>query len=217
MIFFLISVKIDKIYLKVSNLKKLIVKTAIITLACVLGLILLTFGALAIFSPVTLANVFDKTGSYSASVYFYEKNYQNSGDIDDLALLTIKIDQDLDGEKAEEYLAKLVRHEDFIEFCASEQGGEVFNKQFYVGNYAVVLVKNSKLIDAIDVAEIFVLENGYTDFNPYSVLLIEEGENLSVEDLDLIKGKLHVYLDAFPSSQNTVNDINYIDQLKAQK
>ncbi len=198
-------------------MKGLIVKTALITLAIIFSVVLLVVGALSIFSPITLAKGFDGLGCYSLTTYFYEKNYQKSEDIEDLALLAIKLNQDSDGEKAEKYLKELVRHENFNEFCASEQGGNVYNKEFYTGKYAVVLVKNSKLIDAIDVADVFVLENGYTDFNPYSVLLIECGKNLSVEDLNLIKGKLTTFIDVFSSSQNVATDIEYIEQLKLQK
>ncbi len=196
-------------------MKNLVIKTVFITLASLFGLLLLVFGALALFSPVTLAEVFDVTGSYSGSILFYEKQYDKTGDIEDLAVLSIKINQEVDAELAEKYLEKLVNHENFEQFCASEDGGVLSNKQFYVGKYALALVKNGKLDKALTVAEDFVNQNGYTGFNPYSVILVEKGKGLTAQQLNAIKAKIQSYSGA--DKENATADIEYIDNLISQK
>ncbi len=187
-------------------MKELVIKTVLITLASVLGVFLLVFGALALFSPLTLAKLFDGTGGYSSSIHFYERHYDKTGDIEDLAVLALKINADIDTELAEEYFEKLVTDQSFDEFCANAEGGELSNKQFYLGKYATVLVKNSKLDKALELAKEFVNENGYTSYNPYTVLLIELGESFSADELNAIKENIKGYGEAS-------SDIAYIDEL----
>ncbi len=187
-------------------MKDLVVKTVLFTLAFILGIVVLVFGALAIFTPITLAEVFDGTGGYSASIHFYQKNYEKTGEIEDLALLALKINQDVDGDKAEKYLEKLVSDAEFVEFCKTEVGGELSNKQFYIGKYASVLVLNGKFDKALEVAESFVTDNDYTALNPYSVILIERGESLSEAELNKIKDKIKDFSEAH-------SDLDYIDEL----
>ncbi len=191
-------------------MKDLVVKTVLITLAFIFSIILLVFGALALFSPITLADTFDGTGGYSSSIYFYEKQYKKTGDIEDLALLAIKVNQDIDAQLAEQYLGELVSHEKFAEFCAEEEGKELSNREFYYGKYAVALVKNDGFDKALEVAEEFVKANGYTSYNPYSVLIIEQGESFSSEQLDQIQSKILFY------SASAEQDINQITYLKSK-
>jgi len=98
-------------------LKKLIIKTSLITLAVTLCALMITFGALALFAPKTVAGIFDGVGGYSASVFFYEKQYNKSGEIDDLAVLVDKIDEDKEPLKAEKYIETLISREDFATYC----------------------------------------------------------------------------------------------------
>ena len=57
-------------------MKKLVLKTVCITLAGILALGVILFGIFALISPKTIANVADKMGNYSVSVFYYEKAYE---------------------------------------------------------------------------------------------------------------------------------------------
>ena len=94
MIFSSIFDRIVKIifYLRVKALGKLIGKTIAITLASVIGALLIAFGAAALFAPRLVADMFDDMGAYSASIHFYERNFESTKTTDDLVLLIDKID-----------------------------------------------------------------------------------------------------------------------------
>ncbi len=196
-------------------MKDIVVKTVLITLASLFGVFLVAFGALAMFAPGTLAEVFDGTGGYSSSILFYEKQYDKTKDIEDLAILVVKINPELDLELAEKYYNELVNHEKFEEFCANGQGDVLSNKEFYVGKYALTLFKNDKLDSALVVASDFVKENGYTLFNPYSVLLIEQGGEFSKAELEQIKDEILAY--SGEDKANTTHDLKLVDDLIAKK
>ncbi len=193
---------------------KLVLKTVAITLASVIGALALTFGALALFSPVSIAKAFDAMGGYSSAVYFYELQYNKTGSVEDLAYLTIKIDDDNDTARAEKYLAELIEHKDFSSLCQSEEQGAVSSKEFYYGEYALALAKNDKVDKAIETANAFVVTNGYTDFNPFSVLLFEYGAYLSNADLDQIKEKIQGYSLSGKELEKANVDISHIETLK---
>ncbi len=199
-----------------KNLSKLVIKTISITLASVLGAFLLTFGALALFSPITIAKLFDGLGGYSSSIRFYERHYEKTGDIDDLVLLVLKIDGDSDSELVEGYLAELIKHEDFAVFCQKE-GQATSKKEFYYGKYAVALAKNAKFSDALVIADSFVNELGYTANNPFRTLLVDYGVNFSAAQLDELKNKISSYSISEEQGANRIQeDLILIEELKTQ-
>ena len=67
-------------------MKKLVVKTICLSLAFLLGSICCAFGLATIFVPGRVGDIFDGVGAYSASVFFYEKEYRKTEDINDLYL-----------------------------------------------------------------------------------------------------------------------------------
>lgn len=154
-------------------MNKLVIKTILITLACAVGALAVVFGALCIFAPVTVAGFFDDVGNYSASVFFYEKQYDKTGDIDDLDVLVLKAYGNSDTVRAEEYLEEMIEHEDFEEFCSGANGANMSDKEYYYGYYALSIAKNGKIDKAISVSKDFVSENGYTKFNPLRTLVSE--------------------------------------------
>ena len=102
-------------------MKNLVIKTVVITLAAIVSLMAITFGALTVFTPKTLGGVFDGAGNYSAAVFFYDLQYEKTGDIEDLAVL---IDESYgfgDKENAKKYA---LRWQDVIprNFAASPGG-----------------------------------------------------------------------------------------------
>jgi hypothetical protein len=98
-------------------MKKLVIKTASITLAVIIGIMALTFGALCLFAPKTVARLFDGAGGYSPSVFFYEKQYNKTQSTDDLYYLVLKLDDQKDPTKTREYLSVFLQLEDVEDYC----------------------------------------------------------------------------------------------------
>ena len=197
---------------------KLVLKTTAITLAAVLTACLVAFGAFALFSPVSLAKFFGNLGGYSSAVYFYEKQYQKTDSIEDLSVLVANIDDEKDSVKAEEFLADLILHEGINEFCVSEDGEietvKISTKEYYTVRYVKVLVKNDKFDKALSTASLFVTDNGYTNFNPFSSLIIDCVDSLTSEQLTAIEIKIKTFLLSGEQDQNRQNDLLKIQQIK---
>ena len=184
----IIQIIINKIYVEENPLKKLVIKTALITLASLIGAMTIAFGATAICAPGFTAGFFDGVGNYSAAVFFYEKQYQKTSDVDDLVVLVDNIDYRWDLNSAEKYLNLLLAHVDFDDFCAQNQNG-FSQKEYYYGNYALVLAKKGKFSVALSVSTIYVNECGYTKYNPYRVLILDYN-GATTEQLNQILDKL---------------------------
>jgi hypothetical protein len=196
-------------------LKKLVLKTVAITLASIVLAFAVAFGAACIFAPKFLAKCFDGVGAYSASVFFYEKQYKKSGVIEDLALLVDNVDGEKDAEKAEKYLKLLVTDEWFESFCTLQDGGEatlISTSEYYLGRYAVALVENGKGDEALEFCYSYVRDNGYTKNNPYRILVSDTGDDK--EFLATVKASLSKCLHELPltfeSAERLVNDMNQI-------
>ncbi len=169
-------------------MKKLVIKTTLITLASILVAMGIAFGAIALFAPGFTADIFNGVGNYSASVFFYEKQYKKTGDIDDLATLVDKIDYEKENQKSEEYLSLLVNHADYESFCDLGSNGSVTTEEYYTGNFALVLAENGKFNEALDVAKNYVLDNGYTKNNPFRILVVNF--SMTSEQKIIIKSKI---------------------------
>lgn len=164
-------------------MKKLVLKTVAITLATIVGLLVVAFCATCFIAPKFLANVFDGVGNYPASVFFYESNYNKTGEIEDLGLLIDKLDSEKGGEKLKGYLKEMIESAGFDEYCKAQDlkgGGVVSSKEYYTGLYAVILIDNGDVDGAIVVANEFVKENGYTKNNPYRLVIAEFSDNTAV-------------------------------------
>lgn len=220
LIFLIISVKIEKSFLiliKVGEkLTKLILKTSAITVAIVLGVSALLFGVLAIFSPVSLAKMFDSVGGYKGAVYFYEKQYQKTKSISDLSTLCLKIDDGKDAIRSEKYLKLFVENEGFEQYCQLLDDGVnsgITNEEYYVGRYACVLITNQKFSSAKTVANSFVLENGYTGFNPFTLVLMEKGGMLNKTQLEELRANIVLFDLSGEQANNADSDLTTIESL----
>ena len=116
-------------------MRKLVIKTAFITLASILVALAITFGAFVTFAPRSLADFFDGVGNYSASVFFYEKQYIKTESFEDLVELVNQIDDANDGERAEKYLGVLINHQDFEAFCLNKKVMGIPLTEYYNGRY----------------------------------------------------------------------------------
>ena len=151
---------------------KLVIKTIAITLASLIGALAVTFGAMALFAPKALGDLFDGAGNYSATVFFYEKAYEKSGDINDLINLADKIDITNDLENANDCYKELVKHKDFDSYCASKGENAQREKDYYIGNYALVLAKLNKFGEGLEIA-LDSAKTSYGAFNPIRILIYE--------------------------------------------
>lgn len=151
---------------------KLVIKTIAITLASLIGALAVTFGAMALFAPKALGDLFDGAGNYSATVFFYEKAYEKSGDINDLITLADKIDITNDLENANDCYKELVEHKDFDSYCASKGENAQREKDYYIGNYALVLAKSNKFGEGLEIA-LDSAKTSYGAFNPIRILIYE--------------------------------------------
>lgn len=161
-------------------MKRLVIKTSLITLASFIGALVITFSALCLFAPATLAGFFDDVGSYSASVFFYEKQCDMSGDIKDLEKLFVKVNENKDYANIEKFAKKIIEHKDFKNYSIED-------KEYYYGYYALSLAKNGKFDNAIDSGKAFVEKYTYTEFNPLRVLITDYIKEDMVEEKEKLR------------------------------
>ena len=101
------------------RLNKLILKTALITLACVLALALLLFGVFSLFVPSVMVSLTDKLGMESACARYSAAVYEKSGAIDDLAVAVERNYGAGRYEAAAEYGTELLQRDDFDSYSAA--------------------------------------------------------------------------------------------------
>ncbi len=173
-------------------MKKLVIKTAVITLAVIIALVGLLFGAFCLFSPVTLAKFFDGAGNYSLSVTFYEKQYKKTQDLSDLYVLSVKLDQGKDAQKTERYLSVFLTTDGVNDYCKKyDDTNNAFTTYEYLnGKYVCALYSVKGIDQALDYLEESVC-NEYNDYNGYSILLGEYSSTLSNQELNKILQSLN--------------------------
>ena len=128
-------------------MKKLIVKTICLSLAFLLGSIFCAFGLATISVPGRVGFIFDGVGAYSASVFFYEKQFRKSEDINDLYILVTKIDLEEDSQRAEYWLEEIISHQQFNELCKEidKKGSSISTSDYCYSSYCFALIENGKI------------------------------------------------------------------------
>ena len=172
-------------------MKNLVLKTVAITVTAIIVILAGAYLILALAFPKTLAEGYDAIGSYSLSVKYYEKQYNKSGDIADLAALCVKSDVKADASRAVKYLAELTESEDFSAYCEREDkngGFKMTAYEFYYGRYTVATFFESGVAAAITVAEKAV-SAGYTENDAFYILLLD-AETLSASDGIAVKAAI---------------------------
>lgn len=198
-------------------MKKLILKTALITLASVIGLSAVVYGVFALCFPLSLANLFENMGMDSVAVAYYRLNYEKTGDIADLGDVCVRIEISDNAKKAESYILELVEHKDFNSYCSEKDSEKspIKSRDFFYGKLVVASKKNSGIEKAIEHAK-SCISAGYTNFNPFRLMISQEnlldGEELLLvkEELNLLKQNLSL------TEQNILEeDLELINQLLA--
>ena len=178
-------------------MKKLVVKTVAITLSIVIGLMAIAFGIICWISPNLIANAFNNLGSYSASKYFYEIQYEQTNEIDDLVVL-LEHAYGNSNQDVEEYLAKIITHEKFNEYCNAKNtnltAGQMRAEEYFSSYYATILIANNKFGGAIKFSKSYVATMGYTEYNPFRAIVNEKKGVLTANQLAGLKQELEGYL-----------------------
>ena len=172
-------------------MKKLIIKTIVITLSSIISLVSVVFGALCVFTPTTIASVFEDMGFYKQSVFFYELKYEQTNDVNDLVVLVDKAYGNDDNNGLEEYLHKLIWHKNFYDYCVEKDqystNFDMPTKDYFVGYYATVLIENGKFETALNMSKSYTEKFTYTEFNPIRTIVKESFGVLTAEQKDQLK------------------------------
>lgn len=199
-------------------MKKLVIKTALITIACLLVLAILIYGILAIFSPKTLATVYQNFGNDSLSVKYTEKQYNKTKDIEDLYLLCVKLDYERDSEKTEEYTAILTSLTEYNGFCKekdNEVGSVIKTHELIEGKFVCAVYKNGGIEKTVETAKGLICEE-YSKYNCINTFIITFGEGLKGEEILKLKNCLIEIKMNFvygESLANIENDINLLEEI----
>ena len=176
-------------------MKKLVIKTVVIALSIIVGILAITFGVLCLTTPKTIAKGFESLGNYSLSKHFYEMQYEKTESIEDLQILIDNAYGNNDKKALQGYLSELIGHKNFKGFCTSKnttlQASEMKTEEFYSAFYASVLFDNGKFNDAKSFCLSYVNEMGYTKFNPFTELIKSKLSELSPEQKTQIKTALN--------------------------
>lgn len=178
---------------------KLVLKTILKTLLCVVILGALIYGVLALFFPSTLASGFNMLGNYNLSVKYYQKTYEKSGDYDDLVVLCDRVDEEKDSARAEKYLKILTGDKNFEVYF--ETFDQLQNTQivftsidFYTGKHVLATYNAQGLDKALSLASDYVDRYGYNKFSPYGFLISSYLDKMSDGDKQKIKTELSAIL-----------------------
>ncbi len=178
-------------------MKKLIIKTIVITISAIICIVSAVFGALCVFAPTSIASVFEDLGCYKESMFFYELKYEQSNDIDDLIVLIDKAYGNDDAEGLEEYLHNLIWHKGFYAYCQKEDENlpstAMPSKDYFVGYYATILIRNGKFDVALNMSKSYVDKFTYTEFNPIRTIVKESFESLTAIQKEDLKQTILTY------------------------
>ena len=181
-------------------MKKLVIKTVVIVLSIIVGVFAITFGVLCLTTPKTIAKGFENLGSYSASKYFYEKQYEKTESIDDLQILIDNAYGNNDKKSLQVYLGELISHNNFKKFCMAKNEAlspsAMQTEEYYSAFYASVLFDNGNFEGAKKFCSSYVNEMGYTKCNPFTELIKAKLTDLSAEQKAQIKASLNGHKDA---------------------
>ena len=105
----------------------------------------------------------------------------------DLVVLLDKVDVEKSPAIAEKYSEIMINSEDFSVYCLLYDNGEslIPLEYYYYGIHAQSLFLNNKTNAAIDFCSQWV--NGYSEFNPYRIVVSTIANKISEEQLTAIK------------------------------
>ena len=198
-------VRIEKIFKRGGRqLKNLVVKTALITLAVVLSVTIVTFALLTAFAPGVMFKVTSGLGMDKTALSFAVRYYEKTDDVSDLAEVVYLASETEDYDCLAKYSKKLIDHNYFFEYAESQADGYV---EYVMTNYVFALVESGNQnawFEAFNLYDKFY--TSYVKHNPifslvrftdsydvlisqklYSLREIENDNNLLEQDLATVK------------------------------
>lgn len=193
-------------------MKKLIVKTALITLASLLAVFLLVLTAMTMYAPRTMATLLDGVGNRSLSLWYTEFAYQKFGEVDDLTNVFDKSVTAEDYERTIKYGNILIGREDFSDICASQDGVNVSYKNYVYGNTALAMYAEDYNDEEVLSFASATANGEYPDYNAYQMLLYSPLVSQDKAFLSALKDKLSA-LSQRVEDEDLQSDILYIDKI----
>ncbi len=211
------------ILIKEENMKKLVLKTAGITLATIIILLAITYGVLALAFPGTLGDFFYDTGSYTVGIKYYEREYEKSEDLEDLYNLCVKLNVKEDASKTSTYTKKLMDNENFDTFCQKKDGevsSVITTREYIEGKYLCAVYKLKVMSEVITEGKNVIEASGYTKHSCFSTLISTYGSSFTKTDIELLTTALSPYISSTTLSVeeklNVVVDLEALSVLNAQ-
>ena len=208
-------------------MQKTIIKTIIITVVAFIGALAIAFGILSLCCPNFIADVADTLGANSICTYYREKQFEKSGEFDDLKKLVISLDADENSRLTSIYSFELIEENrvEFNDYCKQdgkkEFGSEKNAKEYFFDKYIISEYNQGRIDNALNLAVKCVMTEGcgYTASNPFRSLIYGKAEELSEQDIYSIRSKLVLSLYSLSNEENVrrQQDITQLDELKAQK
>ena len=190
-------------------MKKLILKTSILTICAIFLTIVLVVSCLTLFSPLTLANLNSKLGNEKLTCYYYERQYNKTEKLTDLENLIYKTNECGLYSQSAKYSKIMVENEAFEEYATSvdARGGSQTKYTRYVyGNYATALYhtgESAENIFALNVDAEYVADNIFQ-------FLIDDDKVIT--DTEFLS-KILVKLSEFEENQILNQDRAYIQNI----
>lgn len=173
-------------------MRNLIIKTVALTLAGILVFLVLLYSCFAVFFPYKLADFYLQLGQNQTAVKYMQKQYEKTKDYTDLYVLCSHVEGIDDDVKELEYLGLLVKDENaqlnlkvYDKLNSKISTYEYFNGLYVCKLYSVLGVQT-----AADYAKTSV-EDGYTDFNAYSILISEYSFAFSKSEVEVLIDSLN--------------------------
>ncbi len=199
-------------------MKKLVIKTAVITFGGIVAFVSVLYGVIAAFFPLVLGDAFFTLGENSVAVTYYEINYEKTKDIADLADMCVMVEEVSDAGRAKRLLTALVESQGYAEYCATADknyGNALTTNEFFIGKLATSVMVS----DGVEGFLIFCKERVtvYNDYNPYYITLTHEEDLFAVQDLISVKERLNELKTSLSENRYLVRDIEIVNQLIDKK
>ncbi len=184
-------------------MKKLIIKTSVITLTLILIVGFALYGLLGFMYPSSIASLAFRVNNKSVCLKYSEKQYEKTNDVEDLSILIERAIWAENNELIVKYSAIFLNSSNFEEFVKDKDGYENFIVCYYVESLYLLDQKEK----SIEIA--FSYFNGKSELNPVRVLVLA-----SKNDLDTLNKILKKLNSIENKTQETTNLINQIKNLK---
>ena len=204
-------------------MKKIIIKTAIITFCMILICTAILHCIFALFFPKSLSKFYKKLNNNSMAVKYMEREYIRSSDFDTLTALCELVDEHKDGATAEEYISLMLsadNEERFADYCgkADLNGASISTREFYNAKLVIAIYSQDRQIEAIHKAEELIKKNGYTQNNPFYLLILDCGEKLSDSEKSEIENCIEELKESLTESEKTFaeKDLDLLHSLQSK-